>query len=125
MFIWGNAEDKADITARAKEHDREQQEVSDSRAIGDRVCKFGNPSCLLPLHVDDVQVTARRQAVESSFAHFNKLVGQRKADYGCSLRTGIQHEHSPGVVFTHQCVYTGSIILIRAELLFGKDEGTR
>ena len=57
-------------------------------------------------------------------AHLNKLVGQCKAEYCSFLHTGIQHEHSPGEVFTHQYVYIESITPIDAALLVGKDEDT-
>ena len=118
----GNQIDKKDAIARAKEHDREQQEASDPRTIKDKLYKFGNVECLLPVHVDDVKGTARRQAAEFLFAHFNRLVGQCKADYGSALHADIKHEHSPGVVLTHQHVYIDSITPISAESLVGKGE---
>ena len=35
------------------------------------------------------------------------------------LHTGIKHEHSPGVVATHQCFYIGIITPINLDMLVG------
>ena len=92
-------------------------------------CKFpvqkyqrGNFRCLLSVHVGDLTGIAPRHVTDSLLAHLNDTVGQCKADCGHFLHTGIQHEHSPRVVFTHLCVYVGNITVIEHSLLVGKDE---
>ena len=47
-------------------------------------------------------------------------VGQCKFECGSFLHTWIQHEHSPGVVLTHQHVYVDSISPILPSMLHGE-----
>ena len=76
--------------------------------------------CLLPVHVDDIKGTARKDVADPLLSHLNRSVGQCKAGYGSFLHTGIQHEHRPGEVFTNQHVYTGSVAPTEARLFIGK-----
>ena len=78
--------------------------------------------CLPSVHVDDIKGTARRDVAEPLLAHLNELLGQCKADYSCFLHTGIQHEHPPGFVFTHQHVYIDSTTPSDKQLLVGKGD---
>ena len=70
--------------------------------------------CLPQRHIDDIKGCARKEVAESLLGHLDKCVGQRKAYYTPFLHTGIQHEHSPGAVFTHQ--YIGSIVPISSDV---------
>ena len=79
----------------------------------------GNLQCLFSVHVDDIKGVATRDVVDPLLKHLNTIVGQRKTYYISSLHTGMQHEHSSGAVFTHQCVYIGSITPIDTLLLIG------
>ena len=71
------------------------------------------------MRVGDTNGTAPKELAEPLFLHLNKMVGQRKVDYGSFLHTGIQHEHSPRAVFTHQYVYIDSLTPIEGCLFTG------
>ena len=107
---------------RAKSHDLQQQEIGSPRHIEPSKPTPGNLQCLLSVHVDDIKGTAPKAVAESLLAHLNASVGSCKADYGSFLHTGIQHEHSPGVVFTHQYVYVDSVKPISSDLYIGKED---
>ena len=81
----------------------------------------GKLRCLLSAQVGDINGVAPRDVADSLLAHLNQEVCQRKADYGSFLHTGMQHQHSPGVVFTHRCVYVGSITPMLSSSLIGKE----
>ena len=82
----------------------------------------GNLQCLLCVHADDTKGAATKETAESSLKHLNSKVGQCKADCNSSRHTGIQHEHSPGAVLTHQHVCIDGITPVDSGLLTGKDE---
>ena len=107
---------------KAKEHNDEQAEIGKMCTIVAQKYKAGNLLCLLSVHVDDIKGTSKKATAMSLLEHLNKTVGQCKADWLSFLHTGIQHEQSPGVVFTHQYVYIDSITPILPELLHGKDD---
>lgn len=111
------------VIGRARERDSEQREICEIRRLFSQTYGPGTLQCLLSVHVRDINGTAPRQIADSSLAQVNKKLGQRTADYGSCLHTGIQHEHSFGVVFTHQYVYVGSITQIQPSMLYNKDEG--
>ena len=66
---------------------------------------------------------ARRGIAEPLFEHFNRSVGQCNAEYNSSARTGVQQEHSPGVVFIHQCACMERFSLTQVGSLIGKGGG--
>ena len=74
------------------------------------------------MHVYDITGTAQKDVAEPLLKHLDGKVGQCKADCGSCLHTGIQHEHSPLSVFTHQCVYIDSFTPIGSGLFNRKDE---
>ena len=77
---------------------------------------------MLSVHLGDIKGTASKAVADSLLSHLNESVGQCNADYGSFLHIGIQHEHSPAVVFTHQCVYVGSVQPVKPELHQAKDD---
>lgn len=108
---------------RAIADDAEQREVEgNSRTLFAQHYILGNFKCLLSAHVDDIKGIATRQTADFLLAHLKKAVGTCKADYGSFLHTGIQHEHSPGEVYTHQYVYIDIVAPIEVSLLIGGDE---
>lgn len=109
------------VLERARQHNGEQQETGLRRVIPQEH-KAGNPQCLLSVHVDDIKGAASKDVADSLLKHLNAKVGQRKEDYNSLFRTGAQHESSPGVVLIHQYDYIGSVTLIDAHSLLGKDE---
>ena len=111
-----------DPIGRAQAHNFEQQEVAEPRVIVPSSFVPGNLQCLLPVHVDDIKGTAPKEVADPLLKLVNDSVGQPKADFGAFLNIGIQHEHSPGEVFIHQCVYVGSIQPIKTFLHQGKDD---
>ena len=74
------------------------------------------------MRFDDVKVTAFRHIAGPLLAHLNQKAGQRKACYGSFLHTGIQREHSRGVVFTHRHVRVDGVTPIQPSMLHNKDE---
>lgn len=114
----GNTFGECDAIARAKEHDKEQHESGESRTVKAQLLKFCNFLCLLSVHVG----AARRKLAGSLLEQRNRLVGQCEVGYSSFLHIGVQHEHSPGVVLTHQHVYIDSISLIEPTLLIGEGD---
>ena len=111
-----------DPIGRAQAHNIEQQEVAEPRSVIPSTFASGNLLCLLSAHVDDIKGTAPKEVSDSPLRHLNESAGQCKVDCSSFLHIGIQHEHSPGVVFTRQYVYVDSIQPIRSELHQGKDD---
>ena len=101
---------------RARQHNEKQQRTG-KRQVSPQEYTPGNLQCLLSVHVDDIKGTASTGLAGSLLKHMNDTVGQCKVDYNSFLHTGAQHESSPGVVFTHQCVYIDSVTLIGAHSL--------
>ena len=121
-LYWIHTVDVADETgtiASVNEHDLEQQATGNSHTSHVQQNKFGSSSCLLPAFVGDIEGAARRQLAGPLLEHLNKSVGRCNVDCGSFSRTGMQHEHSPGVVFTPQHVYIDSITPIDVGLLVG------
>ena len=112
-----------DAIAMATQHDSEQQGSSETRNVLPQECKPGNLRCLLAVHVDDTSGMAPKVVADLLLKHLNDSVGRCKADWGSFLHTGVQCEHSPGSVFTHQCVYVDSIRPIDTTMLGCKGDG--
>lgn len=98
-----------DPIGRAQAHNPDQQEESEFRSIAFGKFAPRNLRRLLSVSVDDINGTALKAMADHPLSHLNASVGQCKADYGSFLLAGIQHEHSPGCVFTHQHVCVDSI----------------
>lgn len=111
-----------DPIGRAEAHDFEQQETGEARSISLGKCKPGNLQCLLSEHVGDIKSRARKPVADLLLSHLNESAGQCKADCGAFFNIGVQHEHSPGVVFTHRCVYVDSIQRVKSDLYAEKDD---
>ena len=108
--------------AGATAHYEEQQGLGNSRGLLPHKYEPGRLKCLLSMHVGDIKGAAVRKTTDSLLAHLDEMVGPCKADCGNFLHTGIQHEHNPGVVYTHQYVYIGNITPIGFSMLASKDE---
>ena len=74
------------------------------------------------MRVGDIKGIAPWHIAEPLLAHSSDTLGQSKVDSGSFLHTGIQHEHSPGVVLTHQYVYVDGITPIEHSMFTGKVE---
>ena len=85
-----------DIYHRVIAHNEEQQESGKTRLTKAQQYIPGSLQCVLGLHLDNIKGTARSSTAESLLARLNDTVGKCKADCGCLMRTGIQHEHTPG-----------------------------
>lgn len=57
------------------------------------------------------------QIVDSSLANLNAVVGQCKAECGTFMHIGIQHQHKPCEVYTHQNTYIEGLKPIDGDLL--------
>ena len=111
-----------DPIGRAQAHSFVQQEVVEPRSIILSIFVSGNLQCLLSVHVGDINCTAPKEVSDSLLRHLNERVGRCKVHCSSFLHIGIQHGHSPGVVFIHQCVYVGSIQPVKPEFYQWKDD---
>ena len=59
---------------------------------------------------------------EPSLAHLNCTIGYHNVDCGNFVHTGMQLEHSPGVVFTHPRVFVDSTTAIGYSMFTGQGE---
>lgn len=115
----GDCVAKQDVLNHAQQHVVKHEEIG-ARDVEPRAYAEGNCQGLSSVHAGDVKGCARKGTAEPSLAHANKLVGQCKADCTSFLHTGIQHEHSSGVVCTRQYAYIDSIVPIGSRLFVGQ-----
>lgn len=70
----------------------------------------------------DIKGATRKKLATVLLEYRNQLVGQYNIEWDKFLHTDIQHEHSPGVMFTHQYIYRGNFSFINTILLIDKDD---
>ena len=73
-------------------------------------------------HVDDMKGGARREVADSLLKHLEREVGQCKIDWNVYSHTGGEHEHTPGVHWSHQRPYIAMLRPIATELLRGRQD---
>lgn len=110
------------IVERSGQQASEQHVAGEARSIPAQQHQFGNFKCLPSVYVGDIKGNAARDVADPVLVYLNHKVGRCKPDCGSFLHTGMQHEHSPGFVFTHQYFHVDSGTPINSQM-FADQEG--
>ena len=104
---------------RAIEHVGEQtHETNEGCTIEVSIYSNNILVCVLLVHVDDIKGVVKKEAAEFPFVHASKAAGHCKAEYGRSMRIGMQNEHAPCNAYTHANSHTYTYTRIHIYALY-------
>ena len=87
-----------------------------------RMTKLRELLIVVSTHVDDMKGTSKKAVAMNLLDHLLNTVGDCKIDFNNFAHTGVQHEHTPGVHYSHQRPYISQLRPIDPQKMKGQED---